>query len=156
LDNAKQGAVLISFGSLAESNRMSAPMRHSLLRAFSRFPDYQFLWKLDKESEQNDSALLAETPNVHTFEWVQQMAILAHPKMRAFISHCGWNSINEAAESGVPILGVPLFADQPKNALLAQHRGLALYLDVKQLNGPEAEEIMAKMLEEVGRRVNWI
>ena len=30
-----------------------------------------------------------------------------------FVTHCGWNSTLEAVASGVPIVGIPHWADQP-------------------------------------------
>ncbi|KAG0491602.1 hypothetical protein HPP92_005000 [Vanilla planifolia] len=47
-----------------------------------------------------------------------QMEILAHPSTGGFISHCGWNSLMEAAGMGVPILAWPMHSDQPINAEL--------------------------------------
>lgn len=77
LDNAREGAVLLSFGSIADTKLMSKEMRGNILRAFGRFPAVQFLWKLDSDSRQNDSALLASLPNVHTFDWIRQSAVLS-------------------------------------------------------------------------------
>ena len=77
LDNAREGAVLLSFGSIADTKGMGREMRGNILRAFARFPSVQFLWKLDSESRQNDSALFASAPNVHTFDWIRQSAILS-------------------------------------------------------------------------------
>jgi glucuronosyltransferase len=40
----------------------------------------------------------------------------AHPNIKLFISQCGLQSFQEAAYHGVPILGIPFFADQKYNA----------------------------------------
>jgi UDP:flavonoid glycosyltransferase YjiC (YdhE family) len=76
LDNAKGGAVLVSFGSMADSRKMSLQMLSGMLAAFSRFPKVQFVMKLDEGWKQNQTALFAAAPNVHAFEWVEQAAIL--------------------------------------------------------------------------------
>ncbi|KAK8965768.1 Zeatin O-glucosyltransferase [Platanthera guangdongensis] len=47
-----------------------------------------------------------------------QLEVLAHPSIRGFLSHCGWNSCLEAMRSGVPILAWPMHSDQPANAFL--------------------------------------
>ncbi|CAL5095646.1 unnamed protein product [Urochloa decumbens] len=44
--------------------------------------------------------------------WAPQTAILAHPAMGAFLTHCGSSSILEAAAAGVPMLTWPLVFDQ--------------------------------------------
>ena len=51
--------------------------------------------------------------------------MLQHPKLKAFITHCGLNSLNEAAAAGVPMVGVPLFGDQLYNAALMSAKGWA-------------------------------
>ena len=49
-------------------------------------------------------------------KWLPQNDVLGSPQTRAFMSHCGANSLYEAAFHGVPIIALPFFADQPGNA----------------------------------------
>ncbi len=57
-----------------------------------------------------------------------QLSFLDHPKTKLFITHCGYNSFLEAVRAGVPIVGVPLFADQLGNGLKAVRHGIGLSL----------------------------
>ncbi|KAK3022598.1 hypothetical protein RJ639_045749 [Escallonia herrerae] len=60
-------------------------------------------------------------------EWGPQMEILSHASIGAFLSHCGWNSVNEALSNGVPILSWPMGAEQPFNAtMLEEEIGVAV------------------------------
>ncbi|XP_047086032.1 UDP-glycosyltransferase 73C4-like [Lolium rigidum] len=44
--------------------------------------------------------------------WAPQTAILGHPAVGAFVTHCGWNSVLETVAAGVPVLTWPLVFEQ--------------------------------------------
>lgn len=54
-----------------------------------------------------------------------------HPNIRLFISQCGQQSIDEAIAAAVPVLGLPMAAEQWRNAeqLLRHQLGTAVNLD---------------------------
>jgi glucuronosyltransferase len=56
-------------------------------------------------------------------------AYLESDKVKAFITHGGLNSVNEAIYAGKPIIAIPLFADQEHNIAIAVQRGVAIRLD---------------------------
>jgi UDP:flavonoid glycosyltransferase YjiC (YdhE family) len=72
-----------------------------------------------------------------------------HPNLRAFITHCGQNSLTEAAFAGVPVLGIPLFGDQLYNCWMAQHSKIGIQLNTRALNGPNAQELIVQALGKV-------
>lgn len=53
----------------------------------------------------------------------------AHPNVRLFITHGGQLSSLEAITRGVPLIGVPVFADQKLNMLKAVLSGYGLLID---------------------------
>ncbi|KAJ9687284.1 hypothetical protein PVL29_015961 [Vitis rotundifolia] len=48
--------------------------------------------------------------------WAPQVAVLAHPAIGGFVSHCGWNSILESIWYGIPIAAWSMYAEQQINA----------------------------------------
>ncbi|KAM5551003.1 UDP-glucose flavonoid 3-O-glucosyltransferase 6 [Rosa sericea] len=63
--------------------------------------------------------------------WAPQVAILAHPAVGGFVSHCGWNSTLESIWYGVPIATWPFYAEQQVNAFeLVKELKLAVEIDI--------------------------
>ncbi|KAH7718386.1 CRE-UGT-15 protein [Aphelenchoides avenae] len=145
---ARQGVVLFSFGSIIETTKMPTHMIKAFFSAFAKFPEYQFIWKC--RSKGNYSKIVPK--NVHFFEWVDQVSVLAHAKSRAFITHCGMNSINEAATHGVPVVAIPLVADQFYNAAIAVKYKTGVYVDVSQITKEVIEEALEKVLNDPSYR----
>ncbi|XP_064141816.1 UDP-glucuronosyltransferase 2B31-like isoform X4 [Loxodonta africana] len=69
-------------------------------------------------------------PNTRLYKWIPQNDLLGHPKTKAFITHGGANGIYEAIYHGIPMVGIPLFADQPENIVRVKVKGAAVSLDM--------------------------
>jgi len=68
-------------------------------------------------------------PDFMMVAFAPQRAILEHPHTRAFLSHCGPASANEAAYHGVPVIGIGVYFDQLQCALRLRDAGVAIILD---------------------------
>lgn len=62
--------------------------------------------------------------NVHFVQFVQQRLLLG--ACDAFLTHAGFSGVREALSHGVPMVAVPLFADQPANAARVAELGVGL------------------------------
>ncbi|KAH7713328.1 UDP-glucoronosyl and UDP-glucosyl transferase family protein [Aphelenchoides avenae] len=121
LDDSKQGVVLVSFGTVGASHAMPPELKKVFLDTFDQFPDVTFLWKYEKPEHR----IADGHPNVIAEPWLPQTNLLGHPKLLAFVTHAGANSIGEAVYSGVPLVCIPLFGDQDRNAKVAEYRNVA-------------------------------
>ncbi len=68
--------------------------------------------------------------SVRVLDWgPPPLAVLAHPNVAVFLSHCGINSVYESVHAGKPIVGIPMFADQRDMAVRVADAGLGVRLD---------------------------
>ena len=81
--------------------------------------------------------------------WVDQLAVLDHPAVGGFLSHCGWNSVTEAALRGVTVLAWPRGGDQRVNAMVVEKSGLGEWPSEWSWDGDD--EIVRA--EEIARRL---
>ncbi|CAN6201771.1 unnamed protein product [Urochloa humidicola] len=81
--------------------------------------------------------------------WVEQEEILRHGSVGLFVSHCGWNSVTEAAAFGVPVLAWPRFGDQRVNAAVVAGSGLGAWEERWSWDGEEG----LVSGEEVGEKI---
>ncbi|PON98221.1 UDP-glucuronosyl/UDP-glucosyltransferase [Trema orientale] len=72
--------------------------------------------------------------------WAPQVAILSHPAVGGFVSHCGWNSLLESLWFGVPVATWPLFSEQQLNAFeMVKELGLAVEIKMDYKWGFDSE-----------------
>ncbi|RZC38653.1 UDPGT, Glyco tran 28 C and/or NAD binding 10 domain containing protein, partial [Asbolus verrucosus] len=137
LDDAKQGAVLFSMGSTLKSTDLTPRIVNEILKAFSKIKQ-NVLWKFEAD--------LPEAPdNVKIMKWLPQQDILAHPNVRAFITHGGFLSTVETVYHGVPVIGIPVFGDQKYNIAAAVSNGYAVSIALNELT----EEKLSWALNEI-------
>ncbi|KHJ94167.1 UDP-glucoronosyl and UDP-glucosyl transferase [Oesophagostomum dentatum] len=88
--------VLVSFGSVARAIYMPHTYKKALLKVFESMPDTTFIMKY----EEKNSKIAAHLPNVHLSPWLPQNALLADPRLTAFVTHGGLASTTELAHQG--------------------------------------------------------
>ncbi|XP_036774023.2 UDP-glucuronosyltransferase 2A2 isoform X2 [Manis pentadactyla] len=75
--------------------------------------------------------------NTRLYDWIPQNDLLGHPKAKAFITHGGTNGIYEAIYHGVPMVGVPMFADQPDNIAHMKAKGAAVEVNINTMTSED-------------------
>ncbi|XP_045130363.1 UDP-glycosyltransferase UGT5-like [Portunus trituberculatus] len=141
IDSSPVPVVLFSLGSTIRSEQMPATVRDSLVAAFRRLP-YRVVWKWE------GAALKNLPPNVMTRPWLSQQDVLGHKNVRAFVTHGGLLSLQEAVYHNVPVVGMPLMSDQHLNVRQAVTLGLGRQLTVESLSEDAVYEAITSVVEE--------
>jgi hypothetical protein len=131
---------------------------------------HRFLWVVRNPPSDKKSVALSAHPNIdldsllpegfldRTKErglvlksWAPQVAVLNHPSVGGFVSHCGWNSVLEAVCAGVPLVAWPLYAEQRVNRIfLVEEMKLALPMNESDngfVSSAEVEERVLGLME---------
>lgn len=140
VEKSKHGVIFMSFGTIVTS-KLAMKNFGSFLRAFADL-EFDVLWKYDGE-------IPAAVPsNVHFRKWFPQSDLLAHPKVKLFITQGvseiqkqfnfnlyltisqGLHSIEESITRRVPMLICPFHGDQGANAERSAERGISKSLNI--------------------------
>ncbi|XP_076178802.1 UDP-glucosyltransferase 2 isoform X2 [Ptiloglossa arizonensis] len=122
LDGAVHGAIYFSLGSNLQTHQLPAEPFTALYNAFSSLRQ-RVLWK---------HAVDVPVPpsNVKFVKWAPQHAVLAHPKVMAYVMQGGLQSLQEAVHYSVPVVAIPFFGDQLFNARKILDAGIGLALNI--------------------------
>ncbi|CAG9803019.1 unnamed protein product [Chironomus riparius] len=143
-DSATNGLVLFSLGTNVRSDSLGEESLLKILKALGRLNKYKFLWKFETTEK-----LPIDLPkNVKIQAWMPQNDVLAHKNTKLFISHCGLLSTQESLWYGVPVLGFPVFADQPQNALRLKDLKVSETLEILDFTEDGLYETIKKLLED--------
>lgn len=127
LDEAEHGVIYFSMGLEIRFKYLPDYMQQPLLQSFAELKQ-RVVWKNELFTTPN------KTGNVFRIVKAPQRIILAHPNTKLFITHGGLLSVIEAIDSGVPMLGLPLFFDQFNNMQRVEAAGIAKVLDWNSLS----------------------
>lgn len=113
--------VYVSLGSMVKHNIDATDIK-ILLKAICENKSHRVLTTLNMSLfhgiDCDDSGLLS-------VNWVPQFAVLGHPKVCVFVTHCGANSVHESVYHAVPMIAFPFFDDQRYNGPKLVELGLA-------------------------------
>jgi polyene glycosyltransferase len=141
-----ESVVYAAFGTVM---RLTPRQIEAILDAAVRLgPEHHMLWKLPRSRRH----LLPDRlpPNLRVESWVpSQLAVLAHPHVRAFFHHGGANSVQEGLYFGKPELVMPFWMDNLDNAARVTDSGAGLAVaDARAADGRDIAARLARLLGE--------
>ncbi|MGJ7905999.1 glycosyltransferase [Actinopolyspora sp. H202] len=92
----------------------------------------------------------ARPDNVYLTSFVQQQLLL--PTCDAFITHGGFSGVREALGSGVPMVVLPTFAEQPANADRVERLGAGKRLDLEDVSHDSLRTTVGTVLADSAHR----
>ncbi|XP_024905814.1 UDP-glucuronosyltransferase 2B31 isoform X5 [Pteropus alecto] len=116
----ENGIVVFTLGSMV--NNITEERANMIASALAQIPQ-KVIWRFDGKKPDTLG------PNTRLYKWIPQNDLLGHPKTKAFITHGGANGIYEAIYHGIPMIGIPLFADQADNVSHMKAKGTAVIVD---------------------------
>ncbi|XP_015124627.1 UDP-glucuronosyltransferase 2B30 [Diachasma alloeum] len=141
LDDAKEGVVFFSWGSMIKASSMGEETLREIVKALRSIP-WKVIWKWEDED------LPGKPENVMIKKWVPQAAILGHPNVKCYLAHGGLLGVSESVSAGVPMVIVPMYGDQFNNAAAARSRGVALVLEWNNLDAESLKAAIDKIFND--------
>nr|ATN96049.1 UDP-glucuronosyl transferase 344B7 [Myzus persicae] len=136
IEQSPHGVVYFTFGSTVKMASLPENTKKAFMDALAQIPQ-RVLWKYEDDIENLPK-------NVMIKKWLPQREILLHPNVKLFISHGGISGLYEAIDAGVPVLGFPLFGDQPKNVDSLVNAGMAISMNILSV---KKDEFLKNVLE---------
>ncbi|XP_052591910.1 UDP-glucuronosyltransferase 2A3-like [Peromyscus californicus insignis] len=137
--SGEHGVVVFSLGSMVKN--LTEEKANLIASALAQIPQ-KVLWRYSGKKP----ATLGS--NTRLFSWIPQNDLLGHPKTRAFVTHGGTNGLYEAIYHGIPMVGLPIFADQPDNIAHMQAKGAALKVNFNTLTSADLLKALTAVINE--------
>jgi hypothetical protein len=132
--------VYLTFGSVAPTMDLFPDLYRAAIDALADLP-VRVLVTVGRDRDPADLRPLPD--NVRAEQWVPQRQVMPHAA--AMVCHGGFGTVRMGVSSGIPMVVLPLFADQPHNARRIEQLGAGIALE----RGLEGVAELAEAVEEV-------
>nr|XP_003415958.1 UDP-glucuronosyltransferase 2B17-like isoform X1 [Loxodonta africana] len=143
--SGEYGVVVFTLGSIVSN--ITEERAQTIASALAQIPQ-KVLWRFDGKKPDNLGH------NTRLYKWIPQNDLLGHPKTKAFITHGGTNGIYEAIYHGIPMVGIPLFADQPENIDRMKAKGAAVSLDMNTMTSTDLLNALKTVINDPSYKEN--
>lgn len=138
LDGAKDGAILVSFGTFLQPSKMPSKQYKVMTSVFAKLKQ-KIIWKWDDESTKF-------APNVMARKWLPQADILAHKNVKLLIGHGGVFGLQESIYYGKPIIIFPFYGDQHLNGFKVERDGIGRLQSMRDITEKSFFEVIQNVL----------
>ncbi|XP_063834078.1 UDP-glucosyltransferase 2-like [Ostrinia nubilalis] len=149
LDSSKHGVIYISYGTNVKPSLLPPEKIKIMVNVMSKLK-YDVLWKWDKEDMEGKSE------NIKLAKWLPQSDLLRHPNIKLFITQGGLQSTDEAINAGVPLIGIPMLADQWYNVEKYVHHKIGLKVHMDTMTEESLRETVKKVTKDQSYRQNIV
>ncbi|KAL2304957.1 hypothetical protein Nmel_006924 [Mimus melanotis] len=118
--SGEHGVIVFTLGSMVHN--LSDEKSNVIAKALSQLPQ-KVLWRYKGKKPESLGS------NTRIYDWIPQNDLIGHPLTKAFITHGGTNGLYEAIYHGIPMVGIPMFADQHDNIAHMVAKGAAVQVD---------------------------
>ncbi|XP_045041509.2 UDP-glucuronosyltransferase 2A1 isoform X5 [Desmodus rotundus] len=143
--SGEHGIVAFTLGSMVKN--LTEEKANLIASALAQIPQ-KVLWRY----KGNTPATLGA--NTRLYDWIPQNDLLGHPKTKAFITHGGTNGIYEAIYHGVPMVGVPMFADQYDNIAHMKAKGAAVEVNINTMTSADLLNALRTVINDPSYKEN--
>ncbi|KAL3268340.1 hypothetical protein HHI36_007457 [Cryptolaemus montrouzieri] len=141
LDQSKDGCIYFSLGSTINSNYLSRETIEIFRQTFEELAPMRVLWKYENETLEN------KPHNLEIRKWLPQHDVLRHPNVKVFITQGGLQSMEEAIDSAVPMLGMPFYGDQKNNVKKMSIKKFGIALDVATIDKKSLKDAILELVD---------
>ncbi|KAM6220577.1 UDP-glucuronosyltransferase 2A3 isoform 3-T3 [Rhynchocyon petersi] len=143
--SGEHGVVVFSLGSMVKN--LTEEKANLIASALAQIPQ-KVLWRYKGLKPATLGA------NTRLYDWIPQNDLLGHPKTKAFITHGGTNGIYEAIYHGVPMVGLPMFADQPDNIAHMTAKGAAVDVNMNTMTSADLLNALRTVINDPSYKKN--
>nr|XP_044986121.1 UDP-glucuronosyltransferase 2B1-like [Jaculus jaculus] len=143
--SGEDGIVVFSLGSMVST--LTEEKANLIASALAQIPQ-KVIWRFDGKKPDTLGS------NTRLYKWIPQNDLLGHPKTKAFIAHGGTNGLYEAIYHGIPVVGIPLFADQPDNIAHMISKGAAVRVDFNTISSADLLSALRTVLNDPSYKEN--